>query len=89
MAHIEGITIKNYRVLQNVTFKGLQPLTVVLGPNGTGKSTFFDVFGFLADCLQTNVRKALSPRGGFAEVRSRNGEGPISFTIHYRESDGL
>lgn len=87
MAHIEGIIVKNYRVLQNVTFKGLQPLTVILGPNGAGKSTFFDVFGFLADCLQTNVRKALDSRGRFSEVRSRDADGPISFTIRYRESD--
>ncbi len=87
MPHIEEITIRNYRVLQNVTFKDLQPLTVVLGPNGCGKSTFFDVFGFLADCLQTNVRKALEPRGRFAEVRTRESAGPISFTIRYRESD--
>jgi predicted ATPase len=87
MPHIEEITIRNYRVLQNVTFKDLQPLTVVLGPNGCGKSTFFDVFGFLADCLQTNVRKALEPRGRFAEVRTRESTGPISFTIRYRESD--
>jgi predicted ATPase len=87
MAHIEGITIKNYRALQDVEFKGLQPLTVVLGPNGAGKSTFFDVFGFLADCLQTNVRKALDSRGRFSEVRSRAADGPISFTLRYRESD--
>ncbi len=65
----------------------LSPLNVVLGPNGSGKSTLFDVFGFLADCLQTNVRKALETRGRFHEVRSRNSEGPISFTIKYRESD--
>jgi predicted ATPase len=87
MPHVVGITIKNYRALKNVTFNDLQPLTVVLGPNGCGKSTFFDVFGFLADCLQTNVRKALEPRGRFAEVRSREAKGPISFMIQYRESD--
>ncbi len=86
MPHIEEITIKNYRGLQNVTFRGLQPLTVVLGPNGAGKSTFFDVFGFLADCLQTNVRKALETRGRLGEVRSRESKGPISFTLRYRES---
>jgi predicted ATPase len=29
---------------------------VVVGANGTGKSTLFDVFGFLHDCLKGNVR---------------------------------
>lgn len=87
MPHIQGITIKNYRALKDVTFRDLQPLSVVLGPNGCGKSTFFDVFGFLAECLQTNVRKALEPRGRLPEVRSRESGGPVSFTIRYRESD--
>ena len=34
MPHIEDITVRNYRVLQNVTFKDLRPLTVV-SPHGT------------------------------------------------------
>lgn len=87
MPFIEQLTIRNYKLLQNVTLTDLQPINVVLGPNGTGKSTLFDVFGFLADCLQFNVRKALESRGRFQEVRSRNADGPISFTIRYRESD--
>ncbi|MDR9853625.1 AAA family ATPase [Paenibacillus sp. VCA1] len=89
MPFIEQISIKNYKLLQNVTLTDLQPINVVLGPNGTGKSTLFDVFGFLADCLQSNVRKALESRGRFNEVRSRNADGPISFTIKYREEDYL
>ncbi|MEO3945777.1 AAA family ATPase [Gorillibacterium sp. CAU 1737] len=87
MPFIEQIIIKNYKLLQNVTLTDLQPINVVLGPNGTGKSTLFDVFGFLAECLQSNVRKALESRGRFHEVRSRNSDGPISFTIKYREAD--
>ncbi|KJS03442.1 MAG: ATPase [Peptococcaceae bacterium BRH_c4a] len=87
MPFIESIIIKNYRLLQNVTLNDLQPMIVVLGPNGSGKSTLFDVFGFLADCLQTNVKKALESRGRFQEVHSRGSDGPISFTIKYRESD--
>lgn len=44
---------------------------VLVGANGVGKSTFFDVFGFLRDCLVNNVRQALAKRGGFREVVSR------------------
>lgn len=87
MPHITSFKIENFRALQKVEFKDLQPLNVFLGPNGCGKSTIFDAFQFIADCLQTNVRKALEARGRFREVRSRGAKGPIAFTIKYRESD--
>ena len=86
MATIEEISIKNYRVLQNVTLKGLQSNSVFLGANGSGKTTFFDVIGFLSDCLTTNVYKALENRGRFQEVISRHAKQQlIEIAIKYRE----
>ena len=57
---IEQIRLKNFKMFQDVAVKGIQPLTVLVGANGSGKSTFFDVFGFLRDCLKDNVRAALT-----------------------------
>jgi predicted ATPase len=51
------------------------------------KSTLFDVFGFLSDALQTNVRKAVEPRGRLRELRSQDSTGPIGITVRYRESE--
>ncbi len=81
---IESLTIKNFKVFKDIHIDDIPSMAVFLGKNGVGKSTFFDVFGFLHDCLSTNVSAAVSKRGGFVEVRSRNQEGDISFVIQFR-----
>lgn len=82
---IESITIRNYKIFQKTEVTDLPGMAVFLGKNGSGKTTFFDVFGFLHDCLNGNVKSALAKRGGYNEVVSRdhNGEN-ISFTIKFR-----
>ncbi len=82
---IESIHIKNYKVFRDITVKDLPNMCVFLGANGTGKTTLFDVFVFLQDALNQNVRQALEKRGGFKEVVSRNHLGPIVIEIKYRE----
>jgi len=82
---IERIKIKNYKALQNIEISDISPMTVIVGKNGVGKSTFFDVFGFLRDCLNTNVKNALDKRGGFKEVVSREkNDEELSFEIKFR-----
>ncbi len=96
MAKIEGIRIANYRVLKDLTLgklwntqraQPLTPLSVVIGKNGVGKSSLFDAFGFLADCLKLGVEEACDARGrgGFERIRSQGSYGPIEFEIYYRE----
>lgn len=68
--------------------KDVTPLTVLLGPNGSGKSTIFDVFNFLSECFQTNLRHAWDRRGRAAELKTRGQEGPIVIEIKYRERYG-
>ena len=66
-------------------------LAILVGANGTGKSTLFSIFGFLRDAMTTNVRTALSKLGGsrgFSEVRSRNARDPIEIEIKYRVKHG-
>lgn len=82
---IERLNIRNFRALRNVELEHLTPLTVLLGPNGSGKSTVFDVFAFLAECLENGLRRAWERRGRARELRSRGSDGPIVIEIAYRE----
>ncbi len=96
MAKLEGFRVINFGVLKDITFgrlwnrqenAPLTPLTVVIGKNGTGKSTLFDAFGFLSDCLKSGVEEACDARGrgGFEKIRTQGETGPIAFEIYYKE----
>ncbi|MBF0293606.1 MAG: AAA family ATPase [Magnetococcales bacterium] len=83
---IERVTVKNYRALQDVTLRNLSAVAVLLGANGSGKSTVFDVFAFLSECFQEGgLRRAWEKRGRFKELRSRDQEGNILIELAYRE----
>ena len=84
---IESIRIQNYKIFQNTEVNELPGMAVFIGKNGSGKTTFFDVFGFLHDCLNGNVKSAMARRGGYAEVVSRGHDTEdISFVIKFRPS---
>jgi predicted ATPase len=96
MAKLDGIRIRNFKSLQNVALgrfwnqpneEALTRMTAVIGKNGVGKSSLFDAFGFLSDCLKTGVEEAcdLRGRGGFHRIRSQGISQPIEFELYYKE----
>lgn len=96
MAKIEGFRIQNFRALKDVSLgrlwnqqqaEPLSPMTAVIGKNGVGKSTLFDAFGYLADCLKSGVEEACDARGrgGFERIRTQGQKGPIEFEVYYKE----
>ena len=83
---IESLHIKNFKAYKDARLDNLPAFCVIVGANGTGKSTLFDIFKFINDCLTYNVTKALQQRGGFKEVVSR-GSTPdehIKIELKYR-----
>jgi predicted ATPase len=81
---IESLEIHNFKSLQNVKLTKLSGMAVFVGRNGVGKTTLFDVFGFLNDALIQDVKIALQIRGGFKQVISRGQTGEISFVVKFR-----
>ncbi len=81
---IEQIRLKNYKVFKDIKMSNIPKLCVIVGANGTGKTTLFDVFGFLKDCLTYNVSRAIQTRGGFKELVSRQSSNEIEIEIKFR-----
>lgn len=84
---IQTLKIKNYKVFKDVAITNIPNMAVFLGMNGVGKTTFFDIFGFLNDCLTKNVKAALAVRGGYSEVISREQNENIEFFIQFRQAE--
>ena len=100
MAKIEGFRIKNFKTLRDVTLgrlwnqqkaKPLTPMTAVIGKNGVGKSTLFDAFGFLADCLRSGIEEACDSRGrgGFDRIRTQGQNDPVEFEVYYKQNGNV
>lgn len=88
--HIESISLKNFKAFRDTQMLDIPRFCVVVGANGTGKSTLFTVFEFLREALSSNVHTALVKVGGsrgFGEVRSRGATGNIEIEIKFRERD--
>ncbi len=82
---IVTIRVKNFKALKEIEIQNIPSLSINVGANGSGKSTFFDVFGFLKDCLTYNVTRAMQSRGGYFEMVSRGQVGEdIIIEIQYR-----
>ncbi|GFO77618.1 hypothetical protein BPLS_P6166 [Bathymodiolus platifrons methanotrophic gill symbiont] len=88
--HIESIKLKNFKSFRDTKMLDIPKFCVIVGANGTGKSSLFSVFEFLREALDSNVHTALVKLGGnrgFSEVRSRAVSGNIEIEIKFRETD--
>ncbi|MFP4354275.1 MAG: AAA family ATPase [Phycisphaerae bacterium] len=87
---LESIRLKNFKAFKDAELRNIPGMCVVVGANGTGKSTIFSVFGFLKDAMTEDVHVALTKLGGgrgFQEARSRDTEGPIEIELKFRAKE--
>ena len=71
MNKFEKIRIRGYRRLFDVEIE-MRPLTVVLGANGSGKSSFLDAWSLLAASCRSQLAEKLSEYHGLNEILTRN-----------------
>src|SRR5258708_11353563 len=72
---IESLSIRNFKVLREVDLK-LQPLTVIVGPNASGKSSILQALSILARLKQQGPEGM--PRDSLDLFRSRAAVGPTT-----------
>ncbi|SFJ22482.1 Protein of unknown function [Pseudomonas guineae] len=78
---LEYIRIKNLRSLEDTKEVQISPVTVLLGENSSGKSTFLRIFPLLKQSVETNTRSPVLwygkyvDFGDFDQALSRNNEG--------------
>ena len=77
---ITRVILKNYKSIAVCDVR-LQPLTFLVGRNGSGKSNFLDAPRFVADALNHSLDHAVRDRGGINDVCRRSRGHPNHFSI--------
>ncbi len=80
---------EHYKSLSHVEV-ALEPVTVLVGPNATGKSNVIDVLKFLRQALAYDLDRAVSERHGIASLRQWSPYRPYNVTVGIvvRSSEG-
>ena len=73
---ITKVWAKNFRSIEYAELE-LDPLTVLVGPNASGKSNLLDVLGFLADAARDGLETAITRRGGINSIGRRSPSGRV------------
>jgi predicted ATPase len=83
------LRISHYKSLSDITLTDIQPLTVLVGCNGVGKSNLADALRFLRDAVVQGLDHAVSTRGGIGLIRQYSPRKPyqISFDFGFAEDD--
>jgi predicted ATPase len=78
---IKSINVKGFRSLAEVAVP-LKPLTVLVGPNGSGKTNVLNVLRFLASTIRFDLTTAIELFGGYERLLRDDGESrAIKITI--------
>jgi predicted ATPase len=81
---IKHVRITNFKSLGDVSVD-LQPVTVLIGRSGTGKSNFFDAMRFFRDCVKSlNSNIACTNQGGWNRIIPATAKGPVNLSFSIR-----
>ncbi len=79
---IETVEATNFKCFKQVRVE-LGPLTILVGPNASGKSSLVDILSFISEAVREHLEHAIRVRGGFLSIsRTVGGRGrPYDVTV--------
>lgn len=77
------LRISHYKSLSDIELTDIQPLTVLVGCNGVGKSNLADALRFLRDAVVQGLDHAVSTRGGIGLIRQYSPRKPYQVTFDF------
>ena len=69
---IQRVFIENFKAIYRAASLPLQPFTVFIGNNGTGKSSIMEALRVLQSAVNTNLEIAFKEWGGLDKIRNYN-----------------
>jgi predicted ATPase len=80
MNKFEKIRIRGYRRLLDTEIE-MRPLTILIGANGSGKTSFLDAWSLLAASCRSQLADKLSASGGLNDILTRNQAQSLTFDV--------
>lgn len=87
MTRIEQVRIQGYRRLRDVTVQ-VRPLTVLIGANGSGKTSYLEAWTLLAGACWLKLADNLTKFGGIASVLTKDRTDGLTFGVDARTAHG-
>jgi predicted ATPase len=85
---ITRVWARNFKSIRELDLE-LGPLTVLVGPNASGKSNVLDVLRFISDALRRSLDAAVTTRQGIGAVRRTTRKGrPPDVEVGFRAERG-
>lgn len=80
MDRLENISVKGFRRLRQVELE-MRNLIVMIGANGSGKTSFLDVLSTLAASANGKLQETLQSKGGLNEILTRGKAQELEITV--------
>lgn len=80
MLKMQRVQIRGFRRLLDLDLE-MRPLMVLIGANGSGKTSLLDAFTVMSASAEGKLAATLSSMGGISSISTRGGEVTVSFGV--------